>query len=156
MEQIKLYECALYVRENIEYCKNINKGYSDFPYGYCAKASLWLYDYLYFNGYRDMEIRMKDPFICELGIGNHVWLFYKGYNLDITADQFNRKGYNFDSVYVSNDPNLYYDSYNEIVVREHLINDFFASLMYEQGGFSDKWNYLYKSLGISFEVTLKF
>lgn len=79
---------------------NSSMGISQFPEGCCRDASQILATYLY------SELGI----ICNLILGtnggmdneifSHAWLEFEGMVIDITADQFNRSGYNLDDVYV--------------------------------------------------------
>lgn len=150
----QLYNHALFVRNTLELCKKNNPLFSDFPYGYCSKASLWLYDYLYFNGFRNMEFRMRMPF-TQRG-GNHVWLFLNGYNIDITSDQFNSENLTYPSVYVDNKSDPLYNEYDEIVDRHDRVGlDFIGGLISYPEKHTAQWNYIYDQLGIEFKIDLE-
>lgn len=95
-----LYQQCLHVRLTIERCvKNNPSLYNHFPHGYCNHVSIWLYDYLTSKDYKSIEFHMRRSFMnsdC-----NHVWLYWNGYNIDLTCDQFNDENSCFDTVIVS-------------------------------------------------------
>lgn len=102
-ELCMLEKYCRFVRQTIEICQRQNTVILQrFPYGYCNKASIWLYRYLDIKGYKNITFRMRDPFLSNYD-GNHVWLHWKSYDIDITADQFNKKGCCFDKCIVDKD-----------------------------------------------------
>lgn len=58
-------------------------GFKNFPEGTCGDISDILAEYLYQNGFQDID------YICgESADGSHAWLEIDGKVVDITADQF--------------------------------------------------------------------
>ena len=70
---------------------------SGFPRGCCGDATDLLA--LYISKYHNKS----STYVCGVGLGDnpnqsHAWLICDGYLIDITADQFNEKGYNLPRV----------------------------------------------------------
>ena len=130
-ELICLKECTEYVRKTIEECKRLDHSILiGFPNGYCNMASIWLYEYLSSQGYDNISFRMRDPFI-EHHDGNHVWLHWKSYDIDITADQFNKWGENFSSCIVGVNDKHYQEYDKEVGFRESFLCDYAPANKYE-------------------------
>lgn len=73
--------------------------FSGFPNGCCGDATdlLGLYLLQYYN--------LDSQYVCGIGLGDdfnqsHAWLFCNGYIIDITADQFNKDGYQLPAVFI--------------------------------------------------------
>lgn len=126
----ELKRLCLFVRSSIEICQKQNPTILiDFPHGFCNMASIWLYDYLTSKGYTDITFRMRDPFLKNFD-GNHVWLHWKSYDMDITADQFNRLGENFSSCIVSDNDEHYKEYDKEVDYHESYNCDYVPANKY--------------------------
>ncbi|MBD9352968.1 MAG: hypothetical protein EGP72_06545 [Phocaeicola plebeius] len=112
MTKTNVYKECCFIRKQIESCK-ANGYFLNFPSGYCALCSIWVYDYLLYKGLDSIQIRQKDNFITEYP---HTWLYWNGLDIDITADQFD-KIIKLPKVYVGN-TNLLYHSFNNITTKE--------------------------------------
>lgn len=148
----ELFNHASFVRTSIEQCKLENRHIlNSFPYGYCAKASVWLYDYLNSKGYLNIEFHMRDPFLEDFP-GNHVWLNISGYAIDITADQYNMHGYDFSSIIVTNKNNLYakYEEENILSRDQMFNNEYIGNLIVYHHQTYDEWMAIYQKLGINY------
>lgn len=148
----KLFSYCSSLRDILEKCRNDNKDlFESFPNAYCADASLWLCDYLISKGFEEklFRFRSKDPFLDDMD-GNHVWLHYCGFNLDITADQFNEDGYNFPSVIVTN-IDSHYNLYDEdFYKKEYSLHSMSPSCMFER--WDERYDIVYKQMGIEFDM----
>lgn len=111
-DKMNIYEDCCFIRKQIENCK-ANGYFRDFPFGYCALSSIWLYDYLVNRGLRSIQIRQKDHFITKYP---HTWVHWNNLDIDITADQFN-KIIKLPKVYVGN-TNLLYHSFDNTTTKE--------------------------------------
>lgn len=129
-EFTKLKRDAEYVRKTIEDCQKLKPTILiGFPNGFCNRASIWLYEYLSYHGYENITFRMRDPFIERLP-GNHVWLHWKTYDIDITADQFNKKGENFASCIVCVNDEHYLEYDKEVSFYESFFCDYIPANKY--------------------------
>lgn len=103
IEYEKLYSLCKKFRDIVDKCVEENrKLFADFPHGYCAQVSIWAYDYLTSKGYKNIDFRNRDPFFKDKD-GNHVWLHWKGYNIDLSSDQFSKGKEVYDSVTITKD-----------------------------------------------------
>ena len=141
------------LREILDNCKKNNPElFGSFPNAYCADASLWLCDYLISQGFDSclFRFRSKDPFLEEGG--NHVWLNYSGIDIDITADQFNKHGYNFPQVIVS-DNNIRYSTYDEDWCKKEYSAHSYSLLccLYERWG--ERYDIVYSKMGLKFDLS---
>ena len=85
----KLYATCKDFREKVDKCVNEHRNlFSGFPHGYCDHICIWAYDYLMSKGYTNIEFRIHDPFLPGRD-GSHVWLYWNGFNMDFSCDQFN-------------------------------------------------------------------
>ncbi|EMV2054497.1 MULTISPECIES: hypothetical protein [Vibrio harveyi group] len=83
---------------------------SGFPNGCCGDATDLIG--LYLSKYYELE----STYVCGKGLGNnpnqsHAWLLCQGYIIDITADQFNAKGYKLASVIIEKQ-SQFHDSFD--------------------------------------------
>ena len=150
--EVSLYSNCAAFRRNLETLKKEQPDlFGTFPSAYCADASLWLCDYLISRGYKrdEFRFRARDPFLDNLG--NHVWLYYSGFDIDITADQFNKHGYNFPQVIVSNN-NAYYSEYDEQWCKKEYSAHSYSPIciLFEQWG--NKYDIVYERLGLKFDI----
>lgn len=149
--KIELFEYCSNLRSILDKCKiNYPNLFGTFPNAYCADASLWLCDFLISNGYDEslFQFRSKDPFLDDIE-GNHVWLYYSGFNLDITADQFNNDGYSFLPVIVSKN-DFHYLNYDENdYKKDYSSHSFSPSCMFEH--WNERYDIVYKLMGIRFD-----
>ena len=148
----RLFKDAIACRHIIDECK---KKYPDlfgtFPNAYCADACLWLCDYLISKEFESdlFRFRSKDPFID--GLGNHVWLYYSGFNVDITADQFNKYGYNFPQVIVSNN-NFHYSTYDEDWCKKEYSAHSYSPLCCLYEHWDKKYEIIYEKMDLIFDL----
>lgn len=148
-----LYNHCKSLRDLLEKCKNENKElFNTFPNAYCADASLWLCDYLINKGLDSslFRFRSRDPFLNEGG--NHVWLNYLGIDMDITADQFNKKGYNFPQVIVTDNNPLYYIYDNNRCKKEYSSHSYSPlCCLYER--WDERYKIVYDKMGLKFDLS---
>jgi hypothetical protein len=71
---------------------------SQFPIECCDDASMILAAYLTDNGFSGAELVIGS----SPDINSHAWLLLDGYIIDITADQFNERGYSNPVAIISN------------------------------------------------------
>ncbi|MEE2602551.1 MAG: hypothetical protein VX595_05740 [Pseudomonadota bacterium] len=96
---------------------NSSMGISQFPSGCCGDASQTLATYLH------SELGIVCDYVHgEKGgknneIGSHAWLEIEGIVIDITADQFNDRGYNLHNVYVGPKTD-WYESFETSVTKD--------------------------------------
>lgn len=148
-----LFNHCIHVRNLIELSMKENENlFKGFPNGYCNLASIWLHDYLYCKGFRDIQFRGKDPFIESIN-GNHVWLRLGQYNLDITCDQFNSQGLNFPSVIVATDEelSLYLLPFDILSRIEQVMLEYSQRLAYYPNMRKEQ-DIIYKKLNINFQI----
>ena len=148
----QLFVDCIGFRKIVEECKEQQPIlFGSFPNAYCADASLWLCDYLISKGFESNNIRFRarDPFLDNLG--NHVWLHYSGFDIDITADQFNKHGYNFPQVMVS-DNNLHYSTYDGDWCKKEYSAHSYSPLccMYEH--WNKRYEIIYEKMNLTFEL----
>ena len=149
----RLYNYCLELRGILNNCiVNYPQLFDKFPNAYCADASLWLCDYLISKGFErsDFEFRSRDPFVE--GSGNHVWLNYKGIDIDITADQFNTEGYNFPQVIVT-DNNNYYFIFDENRSKKEYSAHSYYPLCFIDDHWDEKYDIIYNLMGIEFDLS---
>lgn len=100
-----LYSICRDFRKKIDECVHNNKDLFDgFPHGYCAKISLWACDYLSSKGFKNIILLSHDPFLPNSD-GNHVWLHWEKYHIDLSCDQFSNDNMKYDSVIIIQDGN---------------------------------------------------
>lgn len=96
----RLYTICSEFREKLDNCvKKHPNLFKCFPHGYCSHICIWAYDYLVSKGFTGIEFRINDPFLENMD-GSHTWLYWNGYNIDLSCDQFNAFGENFDKVII--------------------------------------------------------
>nr|WP_320058800.1 hypothetical protein [uncultured Bacteroides sp.] len=144
MEDIEkaLYKYCEAVRNAIEQCKK--DGYfKKFPDGCCGMSSIWIYDYLKSKGILGVEFRKQDSFIKNY---HHVWVHWKGYDMDITSDQFDDDNTKYPPVYVGKGDDLY-KSYYDNTNREDLFRLEYIGRLFDESLIKDL-EALYKKLDI--------
>ena len=88
----KLYAVCKEFWEKIDKCVNEHRDlFVNFPHGYCDHICIWAFDYLTSKGYTNIEFHIHDPFLPDRG-GSHVWLYWNGFNMDFSCDQFSLNG----------------------------------------------------------------
>jgi len=141
-----LFVHSSFVRNQIENLKKTTNLFKEFPNGYCSRASLWLYDYLQSKGYNSIKFCFREPFgTIDM---NHVWLHIGDLNIDITGDQFNKKGFCFDSIYVERDNEFY--SHYKYEDKKSYVGECYMPLYNRYKNVIDERELLYNKLGISF------
>jgi|GEM_PF-2201113 len=149
----KLYSLCKEFRETVDKCvEEHHKVFEGFPNGYCAQVSIWAYDYLASKGYKNIEFRNRDPFFQDRD-GNHVWLHWNGYNIDLSSDQFSNESVKFPSVLIVKDeedktPEKRYTTGYEVTSRDYrvLMEYVPVSSMEEK----QKLDLIYATLGLVF------
>ncbi|MCE7992532.1 MAG: hypothetical protein HEP71_11145 [Roseivirga sp.] len=84
IEESKIKEIILNLREQIKNGEVIFHGSDCFPLGCCGNASEILQKRLEISGFDQIELKSN----LWLDNQSHSWLVYKGYVIDITIDQF--------------------------------------------------------------------
>ena len=88
----KLYAVCKEFREKIDKCVCEHQDlFVNFPHGYCDHICIWAYDYLTSKCYTNIEFRIHDPFLPDRD-GSYVWLYWNGFNMDFSCDQFSLGG----------------------------------------------------------------
>ena len=82
-----------------EFPGNSSMALSPFPKGCCGDTSQTLATYLY------AEVGL----VCDYVLGSHAWLEINGTVIDITADQFNDRGYDSPQVHVGEKLDIHND-----------------------------------------------
>lgn len=96
----ELYIACVDFREKIDNCVRQHSDlFENFPHGYCDHICIWAYDYLVSKGYTGIEFRISDPFLEDRD-GSHVWLYWNGYNMDFSCDQFNTTNIKYEKVII--------------------------------------------------------
>lgn len=150
---ILLYDYSKQLRELLNNCKECYPSlFGTFPNAYCADASLWLCDYLISKGFDSstFSFRSKDPFIKEGG--NHIWLNYQGIDIDITADQFNKKGYNFSQVIVS-EKNQNYLLYDDNWLKKDYSAHSYSPICFINEQWNKKYDIIYEKMELKFDLS---
>lgn len=100
IEYHKLYSVCSEFRGKVDKCvQTHHELFTNFPHGYCNHICIWAYDYLVSKGYSNIEFRIHDPFLHNR-VGSHVWLYWNGFSMDFSCDQFNLGTERFESVIV--------------------------------------------------------
>ena len=148
-----IYKYSKELRDILNHLKdNTPELFGSFPSAYCADASLWLCDFLMNKGFNAslFRFRSKDPFIEEAG--NHVWLHYQGIDIDITADQFNKKGYDFPQVIVADNNPLYF-IYDENRCKNEYSSHSYSPLCCLYEHWDEKYKIVYEIMGLRFDLS---
>lgn len=151
VEYEKLYSLSKKFRNIVDKCVDENRDlFSDFPHGYCAQVSIWAYDYLTSKGYKNIEFRNRDPFFQDR-VGNHVWLNWRGYNIDLSSDQFSKGNEVYASVIITKDDNSLENRYT----TDYEVTDRFYRVRMEylpvcSSDEQKKLKLIYNALGLEF------
>lgn len=150
MTQKDLFDYCTLIRRKIEECKK-EKFFQSFPNAFCALCSIWVYDFLFDKELNQIEIRQKNQFIHNYP---HTWVHWKKFDIDITADQFNKIKI-FPPVYVGYTCNLYKNFDNcstkkNLFLTEFILKNAFIDNTFEKGIYS-----LYSKLGINIDLFYK-
>lgn len=151
-----LFNHCLHVRNMIELSMKENENlFKGFPNGYCNLTSIWLHDYLYFKGYKDIQFRSRDPFTESIE-GNHVWLRVGKFNLDITCDQFNSNDNSFPRVTVASDEesSLYLAPFEISNRTGQIMLEYSLRLAYYPNMEKER-DIIYKKMNINFQIKLE-
>lgn len=85
---------------------------NQFPLACCDDASLLLAAYLIDNGFCSTTLIRGEYGGNDEELHSHVWLNCEGFNIDITADQFNEDGYYNPPVIIAKE-NEFLDTFEE-------------------------------------------
>ena len=94
---------AILLAPKSEFPWNSSMALSQFPRGCCGDTSQTLATYLY------SEVGLVCDYVLGTSndLGSHAWLEINGTVIDITADQFNDRGYDSQKVYVGEKSDLH-------------------------------------------------
>lgn len=147
MTQEYIYKECCRIRKEIENCRD-NGYFLDFPSGYCALCSIWVYDYLSYKGIESIQFWQKDKFVTEYP---HTWLHWNDLDIDITADQFS-KAIKLPKVYVGNINPLYHSFDNTTTKGMTFESEFIFKTIYVDRTLGEGVEMLYKNLGLDISV----
>lgn len=116
-------------KEDFEYCGSwcLSLAQDSFPHGCCGDTGALLRRYL-----QEEEGVLCDCILGEYGgrekeILSHVWIQARDWVIDITADQFVRRGYDLPAVYVGERTDWYRSFSTRIQNNDPMPSDFFGA-----------------------------
>ena len=116
---------------------------SKFPNACCDDASLLLAAFLVDNGYPNSYVIRGSSGGNNSELKSHVWLELNGIQIDITADQFNKYGYNNNAIILESD-NQFLKTFKSINDGEGDFRSFV--LKYNDAGLMSHFEECYQSI----------